>query len=44
MKAMQLHQPFPQQSPAAPDRKGDNLSAWDVVYSLNIGIACLITY
>ena len=24
--------------------KRDKLSAWDVVYSLNVGIACLITY
>jgi hypothetical protein len=27
-----------------PDTKHDKLSSWDVVYSLNIGIACLISY
>jgi uncharacterized membrane protein YgaE (UPF0421/DUF939 family) len=29
---------------ALPDTKRDKLSLWDVVYSLNMGIACLITY
>ena len=29
---------------ALPDPKHDKLSLWDVVYSLNMGIACLITY
>ena len=41
---MELHQPFPPHPPATPDTKGDRLSAWDVVYALNMGMACLITY
>jgi Aluminium activated malate transporter len=41
---MEMHQPFPPHLPAAPDTTRDKLSAWDVVYSLNMGIACLITY
>ena len=39
-----MHQPLPPNPPAPPDPKGDKLTAWDVVYSLNVGIACLITY
>jgi uncharacterized membrane protein YccC len=31
-------------SQAAPGTKRDKVSAWDVVYSLNLGIACLIAY
>jgi hypothetical protein len=41
---MEIYQPFPPYPPAASDSKGDKLSAWDVVYSLNMGTACLITY
>ena len=41
---MEMHQPLPPHPPAPPDPKGDKLTAWDVVYSLNMGIACLITY
>src|SRR5215472_11681194 len=41
---MKLYQPFPPLPPATPDTKRDKLSAWDVVYSLNMAIACLITY
>jgi len=41
---MEMHQPSPLHPPAAPDVKSDKISAWDFVYSLNIGIACLITY
>ena len=44
LKPMELHQPFPPHPPATPDTKGDRLSAWDVVYALNMGMACLITY
>jgi len=39
-----MYQPLPPHPPAPPDPKGDKLTAWDVVYSLNMGIACLITY
>src|SRR5215468_5752255 len=39
-----MYQPLPPHPPAPPDPKGDTLTAWDVVYSLNIGVACLITY
>lgn len=39
-----MHQPLPPHPLAPPDPKGDKLTAWDVVYSLNMGIACLITY
>jgi uncharacterized membrane protein YccC len=35
---------LPPYTQAAPDTKRDKLSAWDIVYSLNMGIACLITY
>ena len=41
---MEMYQPFLPHPPVAPDAKRDKLSAWDVVYSLNMGIACLITY
>jgi uncharacterized membrane protein YccC len=41
---MEMYQPFPPHLPAAPDTKRDKLSAWDVVYSLNMGLACLIAY
>ena len=44
LKPMELHQPFPPHPPATPDTKGDRLSAWDVVYAMNMGMACLITY
>ena len=39
-----MYQPLPPHRPAPPDLNGDKLTAWDVVYSLNMGIACLITY
>jgi putative flippase GtrA len=39
-----MYQPVSATSSGAPGTKRDNLSAWDVVYSLNMGIACLITY
>jgi uncharacterized membrane protein YccC len=41
---MELRQPFPSNPPTAPDTKRDKLSTWDVVYSLNLAVACLITY
>jgi uncharacterized membrane protein YccC len=41
---METYQPFSPHLPAAPETQRDKLSAWDVVYSLNMGIACLITY
>ena len=41
---MEMYQPFPPHRPAASDTKRDKLSTWDVVYSLNVGIACLITF
>src|SRR6516164_9354408 len=41
---MKLYQPLPSLPRATPDAKRDKLSAWYVVYSLNIAIACLITY
>ena len=41
---MELYQTLPPHPSTAPDRKRDVLSAWDVAYSLNMGIACLITY
>ena len=41
---MEMYQPFPPYPPAAPDTKHEKLSAWDVVYSLNMGVACLISY
>ena len=44
MKPMEMYRPVSPHLPAAPDTKRDKLSAWDVVYSLNMGIACLITY
>src|SRR6516165_1128244 len=39
-----MYQPLPPHRPAPPDLNGDKLTAWDVVYSLNMRIACLITY
>jgi len=41
---MELYPPSPPHPPAPADTKRDQLSAWDVVYSLNMGIACLVTY
>ena len=41
---MEMYQPFSPHLPAAPDTKRDKLSAWDVVYRLNMGIACPVTY
>jgi len=41
---MELYRPSPPHPPALADTKRDQLSAWDVVYSLNMGIACLVTY
>jgi hypothetical protein len=38
---MEMYQPFSPHLPAAPGTKRDKLSAWDVVYSLNMGIALL---
>jgi uncharacterized membrane protein YccC len=39
-----MYQSFPPYPQAALEAKRDKMSAWDVVYSLNMGIACLITY
>jgi uncharacterized membrane protein YccC len=39
-----MYQSFPPHPQSALETKHDKLSAWDVVYSLNMGIACLITY
>jgi hypothetical protein len=44
MKPMTLEAPLVPHPEALPDTKHDKLSAWDVVYSLNMAIACLITY
>jgi uncharacterized membrane protein YccC len=41
---MELEEPLPPHPEALSGTKHDELSAWDVVYSLNMAIACLITY
>src|SRR5262250_2849728 len=41
---MEMYQPISPHLPVTPDTTRDKLCAWDVVYSLNMGIACLITY
>ena len=41
---MELEEPLLRHSEAFPAAKYDKLTAWDVVYSLNMAIACLITY
>jgi hypothetical protein len=41
---MGLYQPLPPHPQALLGDKHDKLAAWDVVYSLNMGLACLITY
>ena len=39
-----MYQSLPPYPQAALEAKRDKVSAWDVVYSLNMGMACLITY
>ena len=41
---MGLYQPLSPHPQALPGTKHDKLTAWDVVYSLNMAVACLITY
>jgi uncharacterized membrane protein YccC len=41
---MELEEPLLRHPEAFPSGKHDKLAAWDVVYSLNMAIACLITY
>lgn len=41
---MELEEPLLRHPEAFPVAKYDKLTAWDVVYSLNMAIACLITY
>jgi hypothetical protein len=41
---MELEEPLLRHPEAFPAAKYDKLTAWDVVYSLNMAIACLITY
>ena len=41
---MELEEPLLRHSEAFPAAKYDKLTAWDVVYSLDMAIACLITY
>jgi uncharacterized membrane protein YccC len=41
---MQLEMPPMSHRSALPGANHDKLTAWDVVYSLNMAIACLITY
>ena len=44
MKLMKLEKPLLAHSEALLGANPDKLTAWDVVYSLNMAIACLITY
>ena len=41
---MGLYQPLSPHLRALPETKHDKLTTWDVVYSLNMAVACLITY
>ena len=41
---MELEKPVVRNPATTPGTGHDKLSAWDVAYSLNMGIACLITY
>jgi uncharacterized membrane protein YccC len=41
---MRLYQPHSAHPQALPGTKRDKLTLWDVVYSLNMALACLITY
>jgi len=41
---MGLDQPLSPYPQALPGTKNDKVTAWDLVYSLNVAVACLITY